>query len=419
VNAPVNPGSPGSGPSRPSDDSSQPAPRPPALPRDPTAQRGTRRNAPATERVVVLDARSGRRLDPSEPAEPAPVTPPRPSRPGYLAIDVGLTRLAAGVVDQHGEVLVRDRVATPSRNVWPALTQLVGRVLAANPGEVAPVVCGVTCPGPIDRGTGAMKPVGMPLWHDFPIRRELAAVTGLDVEVDTAGRALALAELWRGDAASRPAAEQCFATMVLGDDVDGGFVIGGRLASGLTGNLGQFGHIVVEPDGMPCVCGAAGCLTMYAGARGLEASTNRELRRTPAAIVERTGIMVARACASVAAMLDVTEIVLGGAVPSVLGEPFFEALDRELDQRSGLRHLQAMKVRGVSAGRIGPLVAAAAVARHRRLAESPPPDADAPGASPGASPGPVSAARPVGADRRNVDAASVDPASVEPPTTAR
>jgi predicted NBD/HSP70 family sugar kinase len=63
--------------------------------------------------------------------------------------------------------------------------------------------------------------------------------------------------------------------------------------------------------------------------------------------------MVARACASVAAMLDVTEIVLGGVVPSVFGEPFFEALDRELDQRSGLGHLERMRVRGVSPGRIG------------------------------------------------------------------
>ena len=47
-------------------------------------------------------------------------------------------------------------------------------MIAANPGEVLPGACGVTCPGPIDRGTGSMKPVGMPMWHDFPIRRELA-----------------------------------------------------------------------------------------------------------------------------------------------------------------------------------------------------------------------------------------------------
>jgi glucokinase len=214
-----------------------------------------------------------------------------------------------------------------------------------------------------------MKPVGMPMWHDFPVRRELAEMTGLPVAIETPGRGLAMAELWCGETAARPPSDQHIATLVLGDDVDGAFVMGGRIVDGLTGNLGQFGHIVVEPEGMPCACGALGCLTNYASARGIEASTNRELRRTPPAIVERTGIMVARACASVAAMLDVSEIVLGGVVPSVFGEPFFEALEREFEQRSGLSHLDHLRVRGSEASRIGPLVGAAAVARHHRLTE--------------------------------------------------
>lgn len=335
--------------------------------RDITGPRSVRR-VPVTERVVVLDAASGRRLGGEPDPPPGPPEPEIPKVPGYLAIDLGASRLAAGIVDLDGEVILRDRVATPARNVWPALTNLVGRVLAANPGEVEPTVCGVTCPGPIDRGTGSMKPVGMPVWHGFPVRRELGAITGIPIELDTPGRGLALAEMWLGDAAALAPGDQHFATMVLGDDVDGGYVTNGRLVQGLTGNLGQFGHLLVEPEGMECPCGAKGCLTMYAGARGIEASTSRELRRTPAAIVERTGIMVARACASIGAMLDVKEIVLGGVVPSVMGEPFFEALARELDQRSGLAHLEHMRVRGVSTGRIGPLVAAAAVARQSATA---------------------------------------------------
>jgi glucokinase len=321
---------------------------------------------PSTERVVVLDPETAAiriadlQAAANEPAETVPTT-------AWLAINVAASRLSAAIIDAEGELIVRDRVSTPARNVWPALTQLVSRVMAANPGEVLPGACGVTCPGPIDRGTGAMKPVGMPMWHDFPIRRELAAVTGLPVEVDTPGRALALAELWCGDVAERSPADQHFATIVLGDDVDGAFVTRGRVVEGLTGNLGQFGHIVVEPGGTECACGGLGCLTMYGGARGIEASTSRELRRTPPAIVERTGIMVARACASIAAMFDVDEIVLGGVVPSVFGDPFFEALAREFEQRSSLPHLSSLRIRGLGAGRIGPLLAAAAVARHASM----------------------------------------------------
>lgn len=282
---------------------------------------------------------------------------------GYLAIDLAPSRLTAGVVDADGGVVLRDRVATPSRNVWPALTQLVKRVLAANPSNVEPKAVGVTCPGPIDHGVGAMKPVGMPMWHDFPLRRELGVVTGMPVHVDTAGRGLALAELWRGDTAQVAGADQHIATLSLGDEVDGALVASGALLSGLTNNLGQFGHLIVEPSGIPCLCGATGCLTAYAGARAIEAATGRELRRTPVARVETAGIMVARACASIAALFDVTDIVIGGLVPEVLGEPFFDALDREFDQRSGLSHLADIRIRGVGSRQIGPLLGAAAVAR--------------------------------------------------------
>jgi glucokinase len=308
----------------------------------------------------------------------------------FLAIDLSPSRLAAGVLTDDGDVVVRDRLTTPARNVWPALTQLVSRVLAANPTDVEPTSVGVTCPGPIDRMTGAMKPVGMADWHDFPIRRELAALTGLPVSLDTAGRGLALAELWKGEAAGRDRGDQQFVALVLGDLVDGALVVGGRLAEGLTGNLGQFGHLLVEPEGVVCVCGAIGCLDAYSSARSIEVSTGRELRRTPPAIIERTGIMAARACASLAAMLDVSDIVIGGSVPSVLSSPFFDALAVELDHRSSLDHLRNLSVRGVGPG-LGPLLAAAAVARHaaaQRADDTPLESAEVPAVTDDGSDGP-------------------------------
>jgi predicted NBD/HSP70 family sugar kinase len=86
--------------------------------------------------------------------------------------------------------------------------------------------------------------------------------------------------------------------------------------------------------------------------------------------------MTARACASIAAILDVSDIVVGGIVPSVLGAPFFDALAKELDQRSRLASLSGLRVRGVGHAKVGPLVAAAAVARHARMgrADDTPPD---------------------------------------------
>ena len=137
-------------------------------------------------------------------------------------------------------------------------------------------------------------------------------------------------------AASR--AQQHFATIVLGDEVDGAFVTGGRIvagadratsASSVTSSSSRRGS-----SASAARSAASRCTPVREASRP---APSRELRRTPAAIVERTGIMVARACASIAAMLDVSEIVLGGVVPSTFGEPFFEALGREFEQRSGLQ----------------------------------------------------------------------------------
>jgi glucokinase len=307
-------------------------------------------------------------------------------RPGYLAIDVSPSRLTAGVVDPDGVVVLRDRVATPSRNVWPVLVRLVRRVLAANPSDVHPTAVGVTCPGPIDHGTGAMKPVGMPMWHDFPLRRELGIVTELPVHVDTAGRGLALAELWRGELAALGRGEQHAAMLALGDEVDG--------------------HLIVEPGGVLCPCGAEGCLTGYAGARGIEGTTGRELRRTPPAQVNVIGVMVARACASIAAMFEPRQIVIGGVVPEVLGEPFFESLAQEFEHRSGLSHLTDLRIRGVASFQIGPLIAAAAVARAvgDRMHAPGPDDADpeptdgAPASAAATEPGPAASTAAVATD---------------------
>jgi glucokinase len=277
----------------------------------------------------------------------------------YLAIDLGATRLAAGVVDGSGTVVVRDRIATPTRNVWPTLVGLVRRVLAAAPADEPPQACGVTCLPPIDHLTGHLTPMNMPTWVGFPLRDELGEATGLPVMIDSVGRALVLAETWCGAVIGQHDVLAVYA----GEVVDAGILSSGRLLRGRTGNAGQIGHLVVEPGGRPCSCGGEGCLDAYVSVGAIEADTNRPLRRTPVAIVERSGIMLGRAVASVAAMVDCSTVVVAGQVPAVFGGAMVEALSRELEQRSRLSHLLGLTVVPVGMGTGGPLVAAAAIAR--------------------------------------------------------
>jgi glucokinase len=275
----------------------------------------------------------------------------------YLAVDVGGTKMAAGVVDDTGRILIRDRLLTPPKDVWASLSRLVLRVLAAAP--TTPIGCGVGCGGPIDPAARTVSPLYVPSWSRFPLGAELEELVQMPVSVDTDARALALAEAWCGAAMG----VRDFIGVVMGTGVGGGVVSGGRLLQGRIGNAGYIGHIVVEPDGRPCVCGGKGCLETYCGGRAIEAETGRPPQRAPAAIVERTGVRVGRALASVGAVCDLKLAIVGGSVALGFGEPFFRAAQEELDRRARLPYLQGFRIIPAMLGPRAPLIGAAALAR--------------------------------------------------------
>ncbi|MFZ9629344.1 MAG: ROK family protein [Ilumatobacteraceae bacterium] len=276
----------------------------------------------------------------------------------FLAIDVGSSKLSAAVVDQHGEILVRDRVPTPARDVWPALSRLAKRVMAAAP--TPPRGCGIGIGGPIDVSRDTVAPLHIPALHDVPLRTMVEELTGLPTVIDHSAKAVAMGEAWRGAAVG----ESNFVALVMGTTIAGGIFLGGRLLGGRLGNAGAIGHMIVESGGRPCVCGALGCLEAYCGGQALEAETGRPPQRAPQAIVERTGILVGRALASVGAVCDLRLAVVGGAVALGFGDPFFAAVQQELDQRAKLGFTAGFRVAPSQLGLVAPLVGAAALARR-------------------------------------------------------
>ena len=277
----------------------------------------------------------------------------------YLAIDVGGTKLAAGIVDDNGTVLLRDRIPTPVRDVWPALTRLVLRVLAAAPSD--PVGCGVGCGGPMDPDGHGVSPLHIPSWRNFPLAAQIEELTNLPTVVDNDAKALALGEAWCGAAAG----VRDFVGVVMGTGVGGGLVSGGRLVHGRLGNAGHLGHIVVEPDGRPCHCGGRGCLEAYCSGPAIEQETGRPPQRSPLAIVERTGMLMGRALASLGAICDLKLAVIGGSVALGFGEPFFNAAQDELDRRCRLPFIAGFQVVPAGLGPLAPLAGAAALAHVR------------------------------------------------------
>ena len=276
----------------------------------------------------------------------------------YLAIDVGGTKLAVGIVAETGEVLVRDRVATPVRDVWPALSRVVLRVLAAAP--TPPVAVGIGCGGPMNPVTRTVSPLHVPSWKDFPLAAEVETLTQLPTVLDNNAKAVALGEAWCGAAVG----ERNFVALVIGAGLGGGIVSRGKLLEGRLGNAGHIGHVVVEPDGRPCRCGGRGCLEAYCSGAAIEEETGRPPQRAPQAIVERTGLLTGRALASLGAICDLRLAVIGGSVALGFGEPFFAAAQAELDQRARLAFTSGFRVVPAGLGQLAPLIGAAALARR-------------------------------------------------------
>jgi glucokinase len=138
-------------------------------------------------------------------------------------------------------------------------------------------------------------------------------------------------------------------------------VLDGRLLDGRLGNAGHVGHVIVVPDGRACRCGGRGCLEAEASGTALAAITGQPARLASAVVVERTGMLVGRAIASVVNLLDLPLAVVSGSVALGFGRPFFEAAQAEMNLRCGLDFARGARVIPGGLGDRGPLVGAARV----------------------------------------------------------
>jgi glucokinase len=152
--------------------------------------------------------------------------------------------------------------------------------------------------------------------------------------------------------------------MVVSTGVGGGIVLDGRLLDGAEGNAGHIGHVIVEPDGRRCGCGARGCLEAEASGTAIAAVTGRPPAEAGPEVIERTGVLVGRAVASVANLLDLRLAVVAGSVALGFGEPFFAAARAELDRSARLDFSRGARIKPGRLGADGPLIGAAAVGRR-------------------------------------------------------
>lgn len=276
---------------------------------------------------------------------------------GYLAVDIGGTKLAAGIVSSAGELISSAQVPTPPVGVWDTLAVLVSEQLSGSSIDVS--VCGVGCGGPMEPDGELVSTLHILEWRNFPLRTSLAKHVGLPTFIANDAQAIVLGESWVGALRGEPNA----IGMVVSTGVGGGVIADSRLVRGRLGNAGHIGHVIVEPDGRWCACGARGCLEAHASGTAIAEMTGRPAAEATIDVRRQTGRYVGRALASVGAMFDLRRAVIGGSVALGFGEPFFDGVTEELALRCGLDFLHGFVVTPVALGSASPLIGAAAVAR--------------------------------------------------------
>lgn len=288
-----------------------------------------------------------------------------------LALDIGGTKMAAGVVSEDGRVPVFDSVPTPQTDPWRECAALLERV--ADGRDVDGV--GIACAGPVDTVAGVVAPINITEWaQGFEL---VAGVRSVFPDAGTAlamdGAAAALAEFHHGAGRETPD----LLSLVVSTGIGGGIVLGGEIARGRTGNAGHIGHLVVPGSSEPCSCGGVGCLetvasgpsaVRWARSQGWSGNTGRELAegaRSGDAIavdsLHRAGTALGGAIASAAALLDVDLAVIGGGFAQS-GAPLWEPMLDAAARHARLSFIAGLRIVPAELGGAGTLTGAGLLA---------------------------------------------------------
>ncbi len=259
-----------------------------------------------------------------------------------LAVDIGGTKTAVGIVSARGIVLAKDTAPTP-RGDPEAVRDCVAALAARVLGRAGPVEsAGLALPGVVDHSRKLLLCSPSSGWRDVPFVRMIEAALDVPVTADNDVKACAWAEAHFGLALGY----ENFFWMTISTGIGGAAVEGGKVVVGKRGMAGEIGHLVVNPGGEQCACGNRGCLEAEAAGPAWRRKALRLIEDDPAsalarlgtdavdaevvarlarsgdesclAVVRNVGVMLARGIAAVENILDPQAIVVGGGVAGSL-----------------------------------------------------------------------------------------------------
>ena len=307
-----------------------------------------------------------------------------------IGVDVGGTKIAAGVVDESGLVLEQQRLRTPKDEpdgLRSAISVLVQDLKSRH--DITAVGLGAAGFINADR-TGVYFSAHI-AWGNGPVTESLQEAVGLPVCIENDGNAAAWAEHAFG--AGRGVPDQLM--VAVGTGIGGGLILGGELYRGGHGVAAEIGHINLVPGGRLCECGREGCFEEYASGSSLEriaqeaasdgsapallekaegdpkAVTGAHVTELARAgheegtrLFERLADPLGNGIATLVAVLDPTLVVLGGGV-SDAGQFLLEPTQKSLEQQlSGRGHREPPELRIAVLGNDAGMIGAADLARR-------------------------------------------------------
>src|SRR5215469_18722789 len=195
-----------------------------------------------------------------------------------IGVDVGGTKVAAGVVDDHGKVIEKLRRYTPAASPDDTINVISGVVRELTDRHEVDAV-GIGAAGFVDQNRSNVLFAPNLAWRDEPVKKLVEERIGRPVVVENDANAAAWAETKLGAARGH----DDVVLITVGTGIGAGIVIDGRLYRGRFGSAGEPGHYRVVPEGRVCGCGNLGCWEQYASGSALVAEARDFARRSPEA----------------------------------------------------------------------------------------------------------------------------------------
>jgi glucokinase len=265
-----------------------------------------------------------------------------------LGVDIGGTKIATGLVNEHAEVssarsvptLANEGYGVSIRQVWRAIEQSIS-------GDVEAI--GICAPGPLNPKTGIiLNPPNLLGWHDVPLEEMARSKFGLPVRLENDCNAAGLAEARFG------AAKGCNSVFyaAIGTGIGSGIILDGKIYHGKNGSAAEGGHVSIDyRSETVCRCGSRGCIEALASGHVLERK---------AYDLNELALQLGAWLGSVVSLLDPDIIVIGGGV-SKIGEPLFERLRAIVPTRTINPHAGELPIVAARFGAEAGIVGAAAV----------------------------------------------------------